>query len=52
VVNSHRFRAYFTTRRLNPAGFSLAFAARGAVLIGEPFNRTVFGTAGETRELN
>jgi hypothetical protein len=30
--------------------FSLAFATRGAMLTGEPFNRTVFGTAEKTRE--
>jgi hypothetical protein len=44
-------RAYFT-RRLKPAGFSFAFAVHGAMLTGEPFNRTVFGTAGTTREPN
>jgi hypothetical protein len=37
-TNSPR-KGRLRTRGLNPAGFSLALAARGATLTGEPFNR-------------
>jgi hypothetical protein len=41
------------TRRLSPAGFSWAFAARGATLTSEPFNPAFFfGADGITCEPN
>jgi hypothetical protein len=48
----HRYTAAYFACRLKPAGFCLAFAARGAMLTGEPFNRTIFGTAGIAGEPN
>jgi hypothetical protein len=49
---AHTAKGRLRTRRLNPAGFSLAFAARGAMLTGEPFNPTFFRTDGITSEPN
>ena len=40
------------TRRLSPAGFSWAFAARGTTLTSEPFNPTFLGADGTTGEPN
>jgi hypothetical protein len=51
-ITTHTARGRLRTRRLNPAGFPLAFAARGAMLTGEPFNPTSFGTDGITSEPN
>jgi hypothetical protein len=51
-ILTHTAKGRLRTRRLNPAGFSLALAARGATLTGEPFNPTFFGTDGITSEPN
>jgi hypothetical protein len=39
-------------RLFTPACFSLAFAARGAMLTVSPFNLTFFGATGTTGDLN
>jgi hypothetical protein len=51
-ITTHTAKGRLRTRRFNPAGFPLAFAARGAMLTGEPFNPTFFGTDGITSEPN
>ena len=51
-IQTHTAKGRRRTRRLNPAGFSLALAARGATLTGEPFNPTFFGADGITSEPN
>jgi len=51
-IQTHTAKGRLRTRGLNPAGFSLALAARGATLTGEPFNPTFFGTDGITSEPN
>jgi hypothetical protein len=51
-IQTHTAKGRRRTRRLNPAGFSLALAARGGTLTGEPFNPTFFGADGITSEPN
>ena len=51
-TNSHTAKGRLRTRRLNAAGFSLALAARGATLTGEPFDPTFFAADGTTSEPN
>src|SRR5258708_30008996 len=45
-IQTHTAKGRLRTRGVESAGFSLAFAARGATLTGEPFNPTFFGTDG------
>jgi hypothetical protein len=51
-IQTHTAKGRLRTRRLNPAGFSWAFAARGATLTSEPFNPTFLGADGTTGEPN
>ena len=51
-LQTHTAKGRLRARRVESAGFSLAFAARGATLTGEPFNPTFVGTDGIASEPN